>query len=68
VDIETVEPRFELEDPSGQFDVERSEIVLERPIERGDGTEFVAVAGDRVGINGFDVILERDQRYPCRRH
>ena len=61
--IDTVEPRFLLEDPSAQFDVERSEIVLERPIDRGDGTEFVAVAGDRVGLNGFDVILERDQRY-----
>ena len=62
-DIDTVEPRFELEDPSGQFDVERSEIVLERPIDRGEGTEFVAVTGDRVGLNGFDAILERDQRY-----
>lgn len=62
-DIETVEPRFNLEDPSDQFDTERSEIVLERPIDQGDGTEFVAVAGDRVGLNGFDTILERDQRY-----
>lgn len=62
-DIDTVEPRFVLEDPSGQFDLERSEIVLERPIERDGETTFVAVAGDRVGINGFDVILERDQRY-----
>ena len=62
-EIETVEPRFVLEDPSNQFDAERSEIVLERPLETDDGTEFVAVAGDRVGLNGFDTILERDQRY-----
>ena len=63
VNVTTVEPRFILEDPSNQFDTERSEIVLERPIETDNGTEFVAVAGDRVGINGYDVILERDQRY-----
>jgi hypothetical protein len=63
VDIDTVEPRFTIQDPSNQFDTERSEIVLERPIDRGNGTEFVAVAGDRVGLNGFDTILERDQRY-----
>lgn len=61
--ITTVEPRFILEDPSNQFDTERSEIVLERPLQTPNGTEFVAVAGDRVGINGYDVILERDQRY-----
>jgi len=63
VNVTTVEPRFILEDPSNQFDTESSEIVLERPLQTDNGTEFVAVAGDRVGINGYDVILERDQRY-----
>ena len=63
VDIETVEPRFEIEDPTGEFDQESSEIFLERPIDANGGTEFVAVTGDRVGINGFAAILERDQRY-----
>lgn len=61
--IDTVEPRFVLEDPSNQFDTEESEIVLERPIDHGNGTQFVPVAGDRVGLNGYDTILERDQRY-----
>jgi hypothetical protein len=60
---ETVEPRFFLEDPSQQFDVEESEIVLERPIDINGTTQFEPVAGDRIGINGFDTILERDQRY-----
>ncbi|MDR9381147.1 MAG: hypothetical protein RI560_05670 [Natronomonas sp.] len=63
VTVETVEPRFTLSDPSNQFDEENSEIIFERPIDRGNGTEFFAVAGDRVGINGYDAILERDQRY-----
>jgi hypothetical protein len=62
-DIETVEPRFTLSDPSNQFGEQRSEIILERPIEINGSTTFVPVAGDRIGINGFDTILERDQRY-----
>jgi hypothetical protein len=63
VDVDTVEPRFTLVDPSNQFDTQESEIVLERPIEINGTTEFEPVAGDRIGINGFDTILERDQRY-----
>jgi hypothetical protein len=65
-EIETVEPRFTLSDPSNQFGEERSEIILERPITINGSTEFVAVAGDRIGINGYDTILERDQRYRVR--
>ena len=61
--LETVSPRIQLEDPSNQFSPEQSEIIFKRPIETGNGTEFVAVAGDRVGLNGFDTTLERGQRY-----
>lgn len=62
-DIDTVEPRFEIEDPTNQFSPERTEIVFKRPVEINGTTEFVAVAGDRVGLNGFDTVLEADQRY-----
>jgi hypothetical protein len=61
--IETVEPRFTLTDPSNRFGEERSEVVFERPLTINGTTEFVPVAGDRIGLNGYDVILERDQRY-----
>lgn len=61
--VTTVEPRFTLSDPSNQFDEEESEISLERPLDINGTTEFVPVAGDRIGINGFDTVLERDQRY-----
>jgi hypothetical protein len=61
--VETVSPRFVLEDPSNQFDTEESEIILERPIEVNGTTEFVPVAGDRIGLNGFDTTLEKGQRY-----
>jgi len=58
-----VRPRFFLEDPSNQFDAENSEIIFERPIEINGSTQYVAVAGDRIGLNGYDAILEEGQRY-----
>jgi hypothetical protein len=62
----TVQPRFVLEDPSQRFDTEDSEILIERPIEQGNDTQFVAVAGDRVGLQGFNPVLEQGQRYRIR--
>jgi len=61
--IETVEPRFVIEDPSNQFSSDDTEVIIQRPITINNTTTFEPVAGDRVGINGFDTILERDQRY-----
>lgn len=58
-----VRPRFFLEDPSNQFDAENSEIIFERPIEINGSTQYVAVAGDRIGLNGYDAVLEEGQRY-----
>ncbi|UXF50971.1 MAG: hypothetical protein HQRvContig04_18 [Haloquadratum phage sp.] len=62
-DTEVVRPRFLLEDPSNQFDSEQSEIIFERPLEINGTTQYVAVTGDRIGLNGFDAILEEGQRY-----
>jgi hypothetical protein len=62
-DTEVVQPRFFLEDPSNQFDAETAELVFKRPIEINGSTEFVAVTGDRIGLNGFDTTLEEGQRY-----
>jgi hypothetical protein len=62
-DTDVVRPRFTLEDPSNQFNPQESEIVFERPLEINGSTEYVAVTGDRIGLNGFDAILEEGQRY-----
>jgi hypothetical protein len=62
----TVQPRFVLKDPSRRFDEEDSEILIERPVETGNDTRFVAVAGDRVGLQGFNPVLEQGQRYRIR--
>jgi len=62
-EVQTVNPRFFLEDPSNQFDPEQTEIIFERPLEINGSTEYVAVTGDRIGLNGFDATLELGQRY-----
>jgi hypothetical protein len=62
-DTDVVRPRFLLEDPSNQFDPQRSEIIFERPLEINGSTQYVAVTGDRIGLNGFDAILQEGQRY-----
>lgn len=62
----TVQPRFVLQDPSQRFDPQDSEIIIERPIEQDNKTRFVPVAGDRVGLQGFNPELEVDQRYRIR--
>lgn len=61
--VDTVEPRITLNDPTGRFNERRSEITLLRPLNISGETQYKAVAGDRVGINGFDTVLERGQRY-----
>lgn len=61
--VDSVEPRFTLSDSSDQFDEQDSEIVISRPIEIDGETKYRAVAGDRVGLQGFDTVLERGQRY-----
>lgn len=61
--VDTVEPRVTLNDPTGRFNERRSEITLLRPLNISGETRYKAVAGDRVGVNGFDTVLERGQRY-----
>jgi len=64
--VSTVQPRFVLEDPSQRFDEQRSEILIERPVTTNNTTRFVAVTGDRVGLQGFNPVLEKGQRYRIR--
>jgi len=55
--VDSVEPRFTLSDSSDRFDEQESEIIISRPIELNNQTQYRAVAGDRVGLKGLDTIL-----------
>ncbi len=60
---ETVSTRFQLNDPTGQFDPSNSRILIKKPIERNGTTTYKTVVGDVFGTGDFSTTLERDQRY-----
>lgn len=60
---DTVDIRFRLEDPTGQFTEEDSLLFVERPIQRNNTTIYRTIAADEIGQGGYPVTLENDQRY-----
>lgn len=63
-DVDAVQPRFRLNDPSGQFVESESDLFIERPLNySGSGSEWVVVAGDEFGAEGYTVWLEEGVRY-----
>lgn len=61
----SVETRFQLEDPTGQFD-SNTILYLSRPIERNGVTTWRTVYADVFGVEGVTAILEEGQRYRIR--
>lgn len=69
--LPTTEPsaqvRFQLQDETGRFDSEDTRFFVEKPITRGNQTEYRVISGDRVGADGeFPTILVDSQRYRLR--
>ncbi|WP_435551950.1 hypothetical protein [Natrinema sp. CGMCC1.2065] len=60
---ETVTSRFELDDPTGQFDQDSTRILIQKPVDRNGSTTYETVVGDVFGTGEFSTVLERDQRY-----
>jgi len=62
----TVETRFQVDDPTGQFDSGTTEVLVQRSVERdfdGDGdleSRYTTVAADEAGVAGFTTTLEED--------
>jgi len=65
-EVDAVDVRFRLSDPTGQFVEEDSRLFIERPITRDGSTIYRTIAADEFGANGYGVLLERDQRYRLR--
>lgn len=59
----SVDIRFRLEDPTGQFTESNSQLFVERPIQRNGTTTYRTIAGDEIGQGGYPVTLANDQRY-----
>lgn len=62
---ETIDARFELEDPTGQFS-SSTVIFVEKPINRSGSTTYQTVAADEFGAEGVTATLQKGQRYRLR--
>jgi len=58
----TVETRYVLDDPTGEYPA-NSFVILKKPIERNNTTEYRTMYSDRFGVEGVTADLEEDQRY-----
>jgi len=58
----TIESRFRLEDPTGQYDSETL-LKIQKPIEINGNTRYQTIVADRFGVEGVTATLEEGQRY-----
>lgn len=55
--------RFELDDVTGVFPQDTTQLRIKRPVNESGNTSFVTVSTDTFGVEGVTVELERGQRY-----
>lgn len=59
----SVEVRFKIEDKTGEYPKESTEVIVKRPITVNGSTTYQVVAADEAGVNGFTTNLEEGVRY-----
>lgn len=59
----TVEVRFKIDDPTGVYPPEDTQLFIKRPLTVNGSTTFQTVAADEFGVEGFTTDLEQDVRY-----
>jgi len=63
--VSTVDTRFELQDPTGQFS-SQSYLFIRKPINESGNITFQTVYADRFGVEGVTATLEEGERYRLR--
>ena len=61
--VASVEMRFELDDPTGQFPSGSSQLFIKRPLTVSGNTTYQTIVADEFGPQGFTTTLEEDVRY-----
>jgi len=64
VDTHTV--RYNLQDPTGAYDIDNTVLFVERDLELNGSVEWRTIAGDNFGVQGVPVTLKQDERYRLR--
>lgn len=60
--VNTITTQFNLDDTTGEYDSD-SILVIDRPIDTGNGTQFRTIIADQFGTEGLSAELEQDRRY-----
>jgi hypothetical protein len=63
--FDTVENRFTLDDPTGNYDSE-STLFISRPINVSGDTKYQTIVSDRFGVEGVTTTLQENIRYQLR--
>jgi hypothetical protein len=63
--VDTVENRFRLNDPTGNYDSE-SVLFIQRPINVSGNTQYQTIVSDRFGVEGVTSTLQQGVRYQLR--
>lgn len=59
----SVDVRFLIDDPTGVYPPESTQLFIKRPLTVNGSTTFQTVAADEFGVEGFTTALEQDTRY-----
>lgn len=59
----SVEVRFQLDDRTGNFPSESSELIIKKPITQDGTTTYRRLASSTFGVNGYSIFLSEGQRY-----
>jgi len=62
-DENSVDVRFQLDDPTGEFPSADSQLYIKRPLTVDGNTTYQTIAADEFGANGYVETLESDVRY-----
>lgn len=62
----SVDVTFELDDLTGNFPVETTQLIIEAPIEVNGSTRWRVLAADEFGVGGFTSTLQQDGRFRLR--
>lgn len=63
--VSSVESRFELEDPTGQYDAQ-SVLYVQKPVDFNGSVQYQTVYADQLGSEGVTANLEEGSRYNLR--
>lgn len=61
--VQTVQPTFQIDDETGNYDPTTSRVYIERGLNISNSTTYQTIAAEEVGTDGYTETIEAEQRY-----